>query len=69
MVAEYTGTGLQGLKEICAYVGKSANTVKKLIREAGFPAQQIGGVWESDRMLIDDWRRHEIQKAVNIKNR
>jgi predicted DNA-binding transcriptional regulator AlpA len=64
MVTEYKRTGLMGMKEICAYVGKSVNTVKTLIRDEGFPAVQIGGMWESDCQMIDQWRRAQIEQAV-----
>jgi len=52
---------LQGMKEICRYMGKSENTVLKLIRQKEFPAQKIAGEWVSDIGLIADWRRSIIK--------
>lgn len=49
---------LNGMNEICAYVGGySAPTVLKWIRHGKFPAWQErkGGVWRSDTRAIDDW--------------
>jgi len=53
-------TALAGMKEICAYVGRSEPTVLGLIRKEGFPAKKIRGEWTSDTALIDKWRRRKI---------
>lgn len=50
------GRELLGLKAICIYLGKSENTVRRLIREQGLPAAKIGGEWQSNTRLIQDWR-------------
>lgn len=62
MVAEATtsSTALSGMTAICTYVGRSEKTVLDWIRLEGLPASKIGGVWESDKSLIDDWRRQRI---------
>ena len=57
------GTALNTMKEICAYLGKSANTVLKLAREEGLPLKKIGGQWTSDTDCIDEWRRRHIEHA------
>ena len=51
---------LHGMKAICAYMGKSENTVTKYIRDEGLPAGKIGGEWVSDEGRIDDWRLRRI---------
>ena len=51
---------LQGMKEICRYMGKSENTILRLIREKEFPAQKIAGEWFSDASLIAEWRKSII---------
>lgn len=61
-------TGLSGMKEIAKYWGRSQATVLKLIQEEGFPARKIAGNWESDTVLIDEWRRKKI-RAVPRKRR
>ncbi len=52
--------GLSGMNEISQYVRRSHDTVLNWIRTRDFPAKKIGGVWESDRELIDDWRKGVI---------
>jgi len=48
---------LQGMKEICRYMGKSEPTIIRYIRYRGFPAKKVGGEWVSDAALIATWRR------------
>jgi hypothetical protein len=48
------------MKAICDYVKRSESTVLDWIRNWNFPAQKIGGIWESDRELIDQWRKEQI---------
>jgi len=56
-----SSTALQGMKEIGAYVNRSEATVLDWIRNLDFPANKMdGGIWESDKTAIDDWRRKMI---------
>lgn len=55
-------TALVGMAEICAYVQRSEKTVQDLIKNEGFPAKKLGGIWESDRLLVDKWRRKRINQ-------
>lgn len=59
MVAE-ASTALVGMTEISGYMRRSEKTMLDLIRFEGFPARKVGGIWESDRLLADDWRRKRI---------
>jgi hypothetical protein len=52
---------LSGMKVISEYVRRSPSTVLSWIRELGFPARKIGGIWESDKELIDQWRKDQIR--------
>lgn len=54
-------TALTGMKEICQYMSRSEVTVLKLIRDQDFPAKKIGGIWESDKELVDEWLLAEIK--------
>jgi hypothetical protein len=47
---------LLGMKAICSYVHRSEPTVLSLVRSSGFPAKKIGGIWESWKSRIDQWR-------------
>lgn len=54
-------TALTGMKEICEYMGRSDVTILKLIRDQEFPACKIGGIWEADKDLVDEWRKDRIR--------
>lgn len=51
---------LQGMKEICRYMGKSESTILRYIRNLDFPATKVGGEWVSDMQLIVEWRQKKI---------
>jgi len=51
---------LIGMKAICEHMSRSEATVLKLIQTEGLPATKIAGIWESDRGMIDEWRREKI---------
>ena len=55
-------TILVGMKAIRQYVGRSEATVLKWIKNDGFPAKKVDGVWESDTVLIEKWRRKMIEQ-------
>jgi hypothetical protein len=54
---------LTGKKAICNFVGRSWRTVEDWIINRGFPAQLIGGRWESDSDLITAWRRKQVNNG------
>ncbi len=62
------GKPLSGMDEIGEYVRRSPVTVLDWIRTKEFPATKIGGIWESDTVLIDEWRREQIQNHVKQNN-
>ncbi|MFH0995787.1 MAG: hypothetical protein V1844_09865 [Pseudomonadota bacterium] len=49
-------THLSGMKAITEYAQRGEATILKLIRDYGFPAHKLLGIWESDKLLIDEWR-------------
>lgn len=49
-------TQLSGMKAICEYIQRGETTVLKLIKEYKFPAKKLLGVWEADKILVDEWR-------------
>ena len=51
---------LDGLKAISTYAGVSMNTVRKLIKDEGFPAGKIGAQWISSTDSVDKWRYGRI---------
>ena len=52
---------LSGLKEIAAYMGRSPNTMRRLIACEDCPAVKIAGEWTSDIAMITQWRRERIR--------
>lgn len=47
---------LNGKKEIRAQTGgRSWKTIRRWIREEGFPAKKIDGRWQSDPVMIRKW--------------
>ena len=68
VMTEESTTGLSGMKEICSHMNRSEATVLKMIRESDFPAIKIGGVWESDKALVEKWRKEQIVAANGKKD-
>lgn len=53
---------LIGMKAIAAHVKRSESTVLGWIRDMGFPATKLGGIWEAAMEDIEHWDRD--QKAL-----
>jgi len=62
--AEPAGRPLTGMKEITAYARRSEATILTWVRDMDFPARKIGGVWESNTALVDQWKLMQIQGAA-----
>ncbi len=62
------GKPLSGMDEITDYARRSSVTILDWIRHMSFPARKIGGIWESDTALIDQWRREQILNEVKQKD-
>ena len=60
---------LQGMQQICDHYGKSESTMMMLIQSEDFPAVKIGGQWESDTEVIEEWRKERIRIAMNSKTK
>ena len=54
---------------ICKYMNRSEATILSYIRKREFPATKLadGNIWESDKLLINDWRRDQIAIAAGTK--
>ena len=66
-MTEHIDTALRTLKEITGYTGYCETKIRRLIKEENFPAVRIGnGRYESDKLLIDRWRRRKIEQAVDM---
>ncbi|MBW1712760.1 MAG: hypothetical protein JRJ59_06400 [Deltaproteobacteria bacterium] len=76
-----SSTALVGMQAIAAYFNRSESTVLRMIRQyPDIPIKKVMGNWESDRHVLDEWRRNLVsmgkdmppkakpKKAVNRKN-
>lgn len=46
---------LNGMKEICAFIGRSEATALKLHRENGMPIKKTTGGWTAHRDALEQW--------------
>ncbi len=55
-------SALVGMKEICAFMHRSEPTITKLIEtyRDTIPIKKIAGVWESDKLELERWRREVL---------
>jgi len=53
---------LVGKKAISEFVGRSWGTIRRWIKEEGFPAKKIDGVWHSDADLVREWLKGQIRE-------
>lgn len=60
-------TTLHGMGEITVYAKRCEATILKLVRTEGFPARKVGGIWVSDKVLIDDFWRDQVQRSHEHK--
>lgn len=77
-------SGMTAIREFCRLINlaSSESSVINMIHTCDFPARKIGGIWESDKVLIVEWRQRFINdgpslqkndkkksKRINTKNR
>jgi hypothetical protein len=55
-------TTLHGMGEITVYAKRCEATILKLVRTEGFPARKVGGIWVSDKVLIDAFWREQVEQ-------
>lgn len=49
------------MKEMCAYLHISRDTVMKWIKKEGMPVHQKGRLWRFDVNEVDEWMKNNIQ--------
>jgi hypothetical protein len=59
-------SGMNAIRDFCRSINLASSevTVIKMIRESGFPAKKLGGIWESDKEAIVDWRKKFINEEI-----
>lgn len=62
-------SGMTAIRDFCRSIGLASSeaSVIQMIKECGFPAKKLGGIWESDRDIIKEWRRKYISGEVELK--
>ena len=60
-------SALKGMENICKFFDRSESTILMLIRTENFPAEKIGGIWESDTDAIRKWKLARINGKNNVK--
>lgn len=65
-------TALSGMKSISVFcrsinLSSSESSIINMIQACDFPARKIGGIWESDKAMIIEWRRRFINGEVEEK--
>jgi len=58
-------TELITLQEVAAYLRVTKKTIYRLLRQGKIPASKVGHQWRFDKVLIDEWLRHnpDVAKA------
>ena len=57
-------TTLVGRKDIIKFTERSWKVIKRWINTRGFPAVKVDGRWESDKDLIREWRKDQLQQGI-----
>lgn len=52
-----TLSGMKAIQEYCRAINLPASeaTVIQMIRESGFPAKKLGGIWVASKEVIENW--------------
>jgi len=63
-----TLSGMKAIQEHCRAINlpSSEVTVLQMIRESGFPARKLGGIWASDREAIAKWLKIYISGEITV---
>jgi hypothetical protein len=63
-----TLSGMKAIQEHCRAINiqSSEATVLQRIRDSGFPARKLGGIWVADREAIAKWLKVYISGEVTI---
>ena len=53
------------MKEVCAYLHISRDTVMNWIKKDGMPAHQKGRLWRFDVNEVDEWMKNNGHKNIS----
>jgi hypothetical protein len=62
-------SGMTAIREFCRSINlaSSESSVINMIVTCDFPARKIGGIWESDKVMIVEWRRRFISDGASLQ--
>jgi hypothetical protein len=62
-------SGMVAIRDFCRSINLASSeaSVIQMVRESGFPAKKLGGIWESDKESIVEWRKKYINGEVKVK--
>ncbi|MCK9519560.1 MAG: hypothetical protein M0R74_11135 [Dehalococcoidia bacterium] len=62
-------SGMTAIREFCRSINLASSeaSVINMIVSCGFPAKKIGGIWESDKEMIVEWRKKYINGEIAEK--
>jgi hypothetical protein len=62
-------SGMTAIRDYCRSINLASSEVSiiQFIRDCGFPARKLGGIWESDKVKITEWRRGYVSGEVGYE--
>lgn len=62
-------SGMTAIRDFCRSINLASSeaSVISMIIQCGFPARKIGGIWESDKEKIVEWRKKYVSGEVEEK--
>lgn len=64
-------SGMVAIRDFCRSINLASSeaSVIQMIRESGFPAKKLGGIWESEKELIVTWRKNYLTGEVKTEEK
>jgi len=55
-------SGMTAIREYCRSINLASSEVSiiRFIQQYGFPAKKLGGIWESNKTKITEWRKNYV---------
>jgi hypothetical protein len=65
-MGETTLSGMKAIQEHCRAINlpSAEATVLQMIRQSGFPARKLGGIWMADREAVTKWLKSYTSEEI-----
>lgn len=62
-------SGMKAIQEYCRSISLASSeaSVIQMIRDYGFPARKLGGIWTSDKESITKWVKCYVEGEIKTK--